>query len=132
MMLLDTSGLLCLFHRAEAAHEVARQLFESTDWSLTHGYVLAEFVALGTARGVGRREILAAVDTLLAIPYIEIVWIDEALHRRAMAFLHQRADKTYSLADAVSFLLMSDRNLREALTTDHHFEQAGFIRLLRP
>lgn len=130
-MFLDTSGLFRLFHREENGHAVANEMFKSADWALTHSYVLAEFVALATARGVPRRETLAALDALLAIGYIEVVWVDEPLHRRAMAFLHQRIDKTYSLADAVSFLLMEEREVREALTTDHHFEQAGFVRLLR-
>jgi uncharacterized protein len=131
-MFLDTSGLFRLFHRTEDGHAEANELFDAVDWALTHSYVLAEFVALATARGVPRREALAALDALMAIAYLEIVWVDEPLHRRAMAFLHQRIDKTYSLADAVSFLIMDERGLREALTTDHHFEQAGFVRLLRP
>ena len=41
-------------------------------------------------------------------------------------------DKTYSLCDAVSFLLMRERGITEALTTDRHFEQEGFVRLLQP
>ena len=41
-----------------------------------------------------------------------------------------RFDKNYSLCDAVSFILMRRRGLYEALTTDHHFEQEGFRRLL--
>jgi predicted nucleic acid-binding protein len=131
-MLLDTSGLFRLFHRPEVGHAEAIEFFEAADWAVTHSYVLAEFVALATARGVPRREALAAIDAILAIAYLEVVWVDERLHRRAMAFLRQRIDKTYSLADAVSFLIMSDREIREALTTDHHFEQAGFVRLLRP
>jgi len=45
--------------------------------------------------------------------------------------LQNRQDKTYSLCDAVSFLLMRERKITEALTTDIHFEQEGFIRLLK-
>ncbi|MEH2285259.1 MAG: hypothetical protein V7K90_28760 [Nostoc sp.] len=43
-----------------------------------------------------------------------------------------RQDKSYSLCDAVSFVLMRQRGVTEALTTDHHFEQEGFRRLLLP
>jgi hypothetical protein len=35
-MLLDTSGLCCLFHRAESVHDEAKRLFDSTDWAPTH------------------------------------------------------------------------------------------------
>jgi predicted nucleic acid-binding protein len=47
-----------------------------------------------------------------------------------MELLEKRADKEYSLWDAVSFVLMRERQLAEALTTDRHFEQEGLIRLL--
>jgi len=49
-----------------------------------------------------------------------------------MTLLQSQTDKTYSLCDAISFILMRDRGVTDALTTDHHFEQAGFIRLLKP
>jgi predicted nucleic acid-binding protein len=70
--------------------------------------------------------------TILADVEVEIVWIDEALHRKAGELLLARLDKTYSLCDAVSFVLMRERGIIEALTTDRHFEQEGFVRLLKP
>jgi predicted nucleic acid-binding protein len=91
---------------------------------------LAEFVALANARRLPRVAALTFVVDLVENPDIETVWIDEALHREAMALLLARQDKTYSLCDAVSFVLMRQRRLTEALTTDHHFEQEGFQRLL--
>ena len=48
--------------------------------------------------------------------------IGEQEHRSAHMFLQKRVDKGYSLCDAVSFIIMADRGLTEALTTDHHFE----------
>jgi predicted nucleic acid-binding protein len=59
-----------------------------------------------------------------------MTWVDETLHRDALAFLQTRPDKSYSLCDAVSFLVMRDSNIREALTTDKHFVQEGFVKLL--
>jgi len=41
-----------------------------------------------------------------------------------------RADKEWPLTDCISFVVMHDRGLSEALTADHHFEQAGFRALL--
>jgi uncharacterized protein len=52
------------------------------------------------------------------------------LHRQALQLLENRQDKTYSLCDAVSFVIMREWNLLEALTTDKHFKQEGFVRLL--
>ena len=47
-----------------------------------------------------------------------------------MNLLNRRLDKSYSLCDAVSFVLMHQRKLVDALTTDRHFEQEGFRKLL--
>jgi len=129
-MLLDTSGLLCLHNRAEPLHMDARTLYHAARMRMTHSYVFAEFVALAHARRLPRMAALTFVSDLVENPDIDTVWVDEALHREAMALLMARPDKTYSLCDAVSFVLMRQRHVTEALTTDRHFEQEGFQRLL--
>lgn len=63
---------------------------------------------------------------------IEVVLVDEALMQGAWTFYESRPDKAWSLTDCTSFMLMKERGLTEALTHDHHFEQAGFRALLRP
>ncbi len=131
-MLLDTSGLLCLHNRAEPLHVHARTFYHAAQVRLTHSYVLAEFVALTQARRLPRVAALTFMVDLVGNPDIATVWVDEPLHREAMALLLARQDKTYSLCDAVSFVLMRQRHLTEALTTDRHFEQEGFQRLLVP
>lgn len=68
---------------------------------------------------------------LMENPNVEMVWVDEILHREAIDLLLVRQDKTYSLCDAISFVLMRKKGIREALTTDKHFEQEGFTRLLQ-
>ncbi len=129
-MLLDTSGLLCLHHQAEPFHHEACRAYHAAHVRLTHGYVLAEFVALAQARRLPRPAALEFVADLAANPDIETVWPDESLHRKAMALLQARPDKTYSLCDATSFVLMRQRKISDALTTDHHFEQERFRKLL--
>jgi predicted nucleic acid-binding protein len=130
-MLLDTSGLLCLLHRDEPQHLEASRLYAAAPYCLTQNYVLAEFVALAQARGIPRRKALDFLRDLVTAPRVEIIWIDEALHLRALDLLEKRLDKSYSLCDAVSFLLMRERHVAEALTTDKHFTQEGFTRLLQ-
>lgn len=130
MILLDTSGLLCFHHAAEPQHEEAVTFFHAAPARITHSYVLAEFVALAVARRLPRQATLAFVAELQDNPLAKVIYVDEPLHREALALLQQRLDKTWTLCDAVSFLLMQQQGIVEALTTDAHFEQAGFIRLL--
>ena len=131
-MLLDTSGLLCYLDRSDARHAEAVNLLRSAPLRLTHGYVLAELIPLCRARGVPRSRALALMRDLLDSPHVDMIWVEQPLHRAAMALLEERPDKTYSLCDAVSFLLMRQRTITDALTTDTHFEREGFVRLLRP
>jgi predicted nucleic acid-binding protein len=93
---------------------------------------LAEYVALASVRGLSRKRVVEFSEEILDDESIEIIWVDEDLHRHAVELLRQRHDKAYSLCDAVSFILMRERNLSEALTTDKHFTQEGFTRLLQP
>ena len=55
-----------------------------------------------------------------------IIRLDNDLFERALSLYEQRSDKTWSLTDCLSFVVMEDHNLTEALTGDHHFRQAGF------
>lgn len=53
------------------------------------------------------------------------------LLNRGLALYRERPDKGWSLTDCVSFIVMADEGLTEALTGDRHFEQAGFVALLK-
>jgi len=129
-MLLDTSGLLAFFDVGASQHYDAVTYFHSARLRLVHSYVLAEFIPLATVRGHPRKPVLDFVDKLQQNPLVEVIYIDEVLHQSALDLLRMRLDKTWSLCDAASFLLMQQRGITEALTTDHHFEQAGFVCLL--
>jgi predicted nucleic acid-binding protein len=66
-----------------------------------------------------------------ASPIVEVVHIDPSLDAEAWDLFQRRPDKTWSLVDCASFVVMQKRGINEALTSDVHFEQAGFVRLLK-
>ena len=129
-MFIDTSGLMCLFDGREHRHSSAVEKYESTTIRLTHNYVLAEFVALAIARRAPLSAALRFVEAISSGSEVEVIWVSRELHQRAMQLLFERSDKAWSLCDAVSIVLMTDRRVSDALTTDHHFDQAGLVRLL--
>lgn len=129
-LFLDTSGLMCLFDENDFRHAQANEHFKKARFLLTTNYVLAEFVPLAHVRKLNRENALDFLKALILLPRLELVWIDEDYHNRAMELLENRLDKTYSLCDAASFSLMRERRMTNALTTDKHFEQENFVRLL--
>ncbi len=131
-MLLDTSGLFGLLHRDEPQHRQAVALYAQAHGRLTHSYVLAELIPLAQVRGLSRDLVWDFSLRALDDDEVEVVWVDELVHRQALNLLQARRDKGYSLCDAVSFVLMRERGIVEALTTDKHFVQEGFTRLLEP
>jgi uncharacterized protein len=130
-MFLDTSGLFCLYDSHDASHDTAVREYRRAERSWTHSYVLAELVALVHSRRLPRQDAIDYMRDLLDDPMIEVLWVDELHHRAALDLLSHRIDKGYSLCDAVSFLQMREARVDEALTTDRHFEQEGFVRLLK-
>ena len=98
---------------------------------MTTNYILAELVALLTARlRLERPLILTIIDLLKAMQPLEIIHVDTTLDDAAWALLKARPDKNWSLVDATSFVVMTAHGMTQALTTDHHFTQAGYVRLL--
>ena len=76
----------------------------------------------------------AAINLLNSIEKdsrVEIIPTSEELYQRAFRLYKNRPDKEWGLTDCISFVTMQERNLTEALTSDAHFEQAGFRALLR-
>jgi predicted nucleic acid-binding protein len=129
-MLLDTSGLFALMNPKDEYHVLAKSLYGNATLRVTHSYVLAEFVPLAHVRKLPRADVLSVVTDLLDDPTVHMIWVDEHLHRAATNLLNARSDKNYSLCDAVSFVVLKERSLTASLTTDHHFEQEGFQKLL--
>jgi uncharacterized protein len=57
------------------------------------------------------------------------VQTSDELFEEGFSLYSARSDKDWSLTDCISFVVMQRRNIREALTADRHFEQAGFVAL---
>lgn len=132
---VDTSGWANAFVKTERYHTEAstlvRQWQQNNRGVVTTNYVLSELISLFTRLRVPREISLTHIEILRSSTWVEIVHIEESLDAEAWQFLANRLDKEWSLVDAVSFIVMQERGMTEALTEDHHFEQAGFVRLLK-
>lgn len=91
-------------------------------------------VVLEIGNALAKRRYREAAVRLLEVlerdPRVEVVPLSEDLYRRAFDLYRSRPDKEWGLADCISFTVMQDRGLINALTTDEHFRQAGLRALL--
>ncbi|MEO5816807.1 MAG: PIN domain-containing protein [Gemmatimonadaceae bacterium] len=130
---LDTSGWFAAMSPREGKHAPARAFY--TKWVeggrqlFTTNLVVAEMQIL-LSRYRGAEEGLRFLDSLYQDPTHHVVFVDRDLERAAVdRWLRRFTDKSLSLADAVSFEVMQERGIREALALDEHFAQAGFKRV---
>lgn len=127
----DTFYFLALLNVGDEAHADADRF--ATDDSrtlLTTAWVLTE-VADGLAQTAGRRIVERLFHDLESDSKSEVVPPEPALWRRGVELYARRPDKGWSLTDCISFVVMTDHGVTDALTADHHFEQAGFKALLK-
>jgi uncharacterized protein len=97
---------------------------------ITTEYVLVETGGL-LSRPEDRPTFVNLVRDLESEPAFHIVPASRTLFRAGFELFTNRPDKNWSLVDCISFVVMKQRRLTDALTTDHHFVQAGFKALIR-
>jgi uncharacterized protein len=132
---VDTSGWACWLDRSQPFHAQAVQIVEETTAQghllITTSYVLVELTALLTSPlRVPKPTQIQLLANLRRDPATITVPVEGAVETEAWDLWTNRSDKDWSLVDCSSFVVMSQGALTHALTTDHHVEQAGFIRLL--
>ncbi len=132
----DTAGWGHLIDHSQIFHFLAAEIYRKGRSDnckfVTTNYIIAELVSLMTSPlRISRSAIISFIESLKISPYIKIIHIDSDIHECAWQLLKKRQDKEWSLVDNTSFVIMQQRGIIEALTTDHHFEQAGFVYLLK-
>jgi predicted nucleic acid-binding protein len=133
----DTAAFVALGNVRDDLHQMAvtvsQELAQAKAQVLTTDAVLIE-VANTFSRVDWRPvawQIIEAVQASVALEMATIVHIDAQLWQRGWQLHRSRADKDWGLTDCISFIVMEAHNIPRAFTSDHHFEQAGFIRLLK-
>jgi predicted nucleic acid-binding protein len=131
MKFADTSFILALLNPNDQWHSLAKSTAaELNEPVTTTQWVLVE---LGDALSVGRNRalFLSFLDRLSKEPQWEVVEATREACDRGLELFRARPDKDWSLTDCISFSVMRERAITEALTNDHHFEQAGFRALMK-
>jgi uncharacterized protein len=132
-LFLDTSYAIALASPPDQYHAravaLAQQVEAQQRGLLTTRAVMLE-IGNALARSRYRTNAVRLLQAMEHDPAVEIVPLSEELYARAVRMYRERPDKEWGLTDCVSFVVMQERRLTEALTTDDHFRQAGFRPLL--
>ena len=131
-----TAGWGHLADKSQPHHALAARIYrlakQNQQRIVTTNYILGEVVALLTSPlHVPRQQQIAFINSIKTSPHVEVIHIDPTLDAAAWQLFSDRSDKLWSLVDCSSFVVMQRLGIYDALTTDHHFAQAGFRPLLR-
>lgn len=122
----DTFALIAWLNPRDDAHaDVAAYLDGFTGRLLTTEWVLME-LADALSAPEARSTAVAFLQAVRADPLFEVVGYLPTVYQAGFDLFATRPDKAWSLTDCISFGVMTERRLSDALTADHHFEQAGF------
>lgn len=131
---LDTSFAIALSSVTDQNHARAVKLASQIEIDkislVTTQAVLLE---IGNALSKQRYRVAAIqlLESLETDPSVKVILLTNSLYGLAFNLFKQREDKEWGLVDCISFIVMQDRGITDALTADTHFQQAGFRALLR-
>jgi predicted nucleic acid-binding protein len=129
MQFADTFYYIALLNRKDRAHSVALKHSIGPGDILTTEWVLTELADAMAVRAK-RQRFIDLHSVLRADRAVVIIPASTGLFAAGMKLYEKRLDKDWSLTDCISFVVMREHNIMDALTGDHHFEQAGFRALL--
>jgi predicted nucleic acid-binding protein len=131
---LDTSGFYALLFKKDDRHAAASRILRDAQRRrrgfVTSDYVLDETATLLKARG--HAHLLGQFfETVLTSQACRVEWTDAEQFDAVQAYFVKHADQAWSFTDCVSLRIMKTMRLRDALTKDEHFHEAGFSVLLK-
>jgi uncharacterized protein len=128
---IDTSFVQALFSKDDAHYDKAQQLLPLLSVYKKVWITEAILLEIGDAfSSKNRTSATEFINYCYQSAHIEVVNVTTEIVGKAVDLYDKRPDKTWGLVDCVSFVVMKENRIKEALTSDKHFVQAGFQELL--
>ena len=130
----DTGYWIALLNPDDDLHQKARQISVTLSSTIivTSEMVFTELLNAFSSKGISyRQKAVKFIQHAFTNPEIEVILQTDAIFHNALELYGQRLDHAWSHTDCTSFQIMQKQNILEAIAYDKHFEQAGFIALLR-
>ncbi len=130
-LLLDTVFIQALLNQRDHYHGQAVKLFPQVRAAAEVWVTEAVLLEVGNAlSSVNRQAAVEFIQLCYRTANMRVVGLDSTLLQRALQLYQARHDKTWGLTDCISFVVMADQGLQDAVTADAHFVQAGYRALL--
>lgn len=130
-LFLDTAFIQALLNPRDDYHNQAKQLFPRIRAASEVWITEAIFAEVGNALSAfNRNGAVQFIQQCYRTDNIKIVSVDTELLMQALTLYQSRPDKTWGLTDCISFIIMQQQSLIDAVTGDRHFVQAGFRALM--
>ena len=130
---VDASGWIALVNANDTLHQQSVRLFQQR-LKEEGGFVTSSVVLLEVGNWLSpiplRRLASGLMERIEHSGRIQVVELTPELYRKGWRLYSERPDKDWGVIDCISFTIMQERNIVEALTADRHFQQAGFVALL--
>ncbi len=125
--------MIAITHKRDQYHEDAVRVSQSLEKPvslITTEAILMEFGNMLSQKPV-RQKAFNYIRILQNSPEMEIIPANSELFEKGLKDFGRYKDKEWGLVDCMSFIIMREKNILYALTSDEHFEQAGFVMLLK-
>ena len=130
---VDTAAWVALLNTRDELHQSAQKQLEELGRQnaqlITTEFVLVELANMFCAL-VWRPKVVRFIDGLRRLPNLQIIPADSVLLDKCWNLFRNRPDQQWSLTDCTSMFVMESNQIKLAFSSDHHFEQAGFVKLL--
>lgn len=132
-VLVDTAAWIALVNTRDELHNRAAQTMAELR-RRNVALVTTEFVLLEVANALctsaWRAKSVKLIDGFRSVPNLRIIPADTMLLAEGWELYRSRLDKEWSLTDCISIFILRKESIEQVFTSDHHFEQAGFVKLL--
>jgi predicted nucleic acid-binding protein len=132
-LFLDTAYAIAISCPKDEYHNRALKLadqLETVDYRLITTRAVMLEIGNALSKNKYRKAAIELLESLEKDPNVEIMPVTEELYQRGFSLFRERHDKEWGITDCISFVVMKELGLSEALTADEDFTQAGFRALL--
>ena len=131
---VDNAAWIALINRSDQLHEQAKTVMNQLRAEKSK-LVTTEFIFIEVANALSkpplRNRVVDYINGLRRLKNVQIIPASAELLYAGWLLYSNRLDKEWSLTDCISFEIMRREKIIRAFTSDRHFEQVGFVKLMR-